>query len=439
MTTQTQAQYLLKTVYLSNEMIQQFAEDCILYKLFKKDNRWVKAGAGNAANTPAAYGMVWPVETTPNASVGSMSLASPNLIPPGGRQGTQAYANLQATTAGLLLDQILFDAANTDTSAFENVAERNMKTIFEDLNRNDSRIMWGDGNGLLGVVASISSLTITLSNTTSGRYFPLTKFFYVGQYITILTTGGATRAVNGVAVTAVDAVAGTITIADVGSAAAGDYIYNYQTFTAGDSAGIEPVGLRGIFGSTSSTLYGINPSTYSNWIPAKVVTTNTDPSEDFLEQLKAYIAIYGTSADCVVTHPLVLSKIGSLLRTYKRAVNTTDIPIGVDTAKDYQKLEGMQLVGVGTVYPDSNTPMGVDTNTFHLWMGKKDSIFVGEAKPVHWLDQSGNIFWPLPGSATVASPSKAQVVAYLAHFWQIGCYKRNAGALATNVNMLNVA
>lgn len=438
MTTLAEAGYLLKSVYLSNDMIEQFAEDTILFKLFKKDNRWVsKVGAGQGTNTPATYGMVWPVETGRNTRVGFFSVGSPSLLPPDGRSGAQASTNLAAGSASLLLDAILFDAAKNDDQVFENVAERNMSTIFEDLQNSESRVMWGNGNGQLGVVGSVSSQTITLDNTQSGRSLPVDKFMQVNALLTILSPAGVSRSVNGGLVTACNDVTGTITISgatSLASVVAGDLIYTYQSFIAGASAGIEPIGLNGYFGNNNAVA-GIDPATQSKWTPATIITNNTDPTEAILEQMRSYISTYGGRADTIVTHPLVISKFSIGLLQYKRILST-DIPGGVKSYDDAQKLEGPEMAGIGSLIPDSNTPLGAGNNTAWLWMGDKKTVFLGEAGPMHWMDEDGEILKPIVGSASLTSPSQAQYVAYLLHFWQMGVYRRRSGAMATSMNML---
>ncbi len=440
MTTLAEAGYLLKNVYLSNDQIEQFAEDTILFKLFTKDNRWVKeVGAGQGTNTPATYGMIWPVETGRNTRVGFMNLTTPALLPPDGRSGTQGYVNLAAGTASLLLDAILFEAAKKDDQVFENVAERNMTTLFEDMQNVESRVMWGNGNGQLGVVASVNGSVITLDNTLSGRFLPVTKFLQVNSIVTILSPAGADRTVDGAIVTACNDTTGTITISgtSLASVVAGDLIFTYQSMAVGQTVGIEPLGLNAYFGNTS-TVAGINPATYSKWTPAALITNNTDPSEAIIEQMRSYISTYGAKADVAVTHPLVISKGSIGLLQYKR-INSTDIPGGVKTYDDANKLEGPEL-GYGIkVIPDSNTPLGAGNNTAWFWMGNTKSVFLGEAGPMHWMDEDGQILKPIVGSASVTSPSYAQYVAYLLHFWQMGCYRRRSGAMATSVNMLVAA
>lgn len=441
MTTLAEAGYLLKSVYLSNDQIEQFAEDTILFKLFKKDNRWVKnVGAGQGTNTPTTYGMVWPIETGRNTRVGFFNLSSPSLLPPDGRSGAQAFTNLAAGSASLLLDAILFEAAKNDDQAFENVVERNMTTLFEDLQNSESRVMWGNGNGQLGVVGSVNGQVVTLDNSLSGRFLPVTKFTQVNALLTILSPTGTDRTVNGGLVTACNDITGTFTISagtSLASVQAGDFIYTYQSFTAGSSTGIEPLGLNAYFGN-NNTVAGVNPSTQSKWTPATIITNNTDPTEAVLEQMRSYISTYGAKANVAVTHPLVISKFSIGLLTYKR-ITSTDIPGGVKTYEDANKLEGPEMVGLGPIIPDSNTPLGAGNNTAWLWMGNKESIFLGEAGPMHWMDEDGQILKPIVGSASVSSPTQAQYVAYLLHYWQMGVYRRRSGAMATSMNMLVAA
>ena len=443
MTTLAEAGYLLKSVYLSNEQIEQFAEDTILFKLFKKENQWVKeVGAGQGTNTPTTYGMVWPIETGRNTRVGFFNPSSPNLLPPDGRTGTQAYANLGAGHASLLLDAILFEAAKNNDQVFENVAERNMSTIFEDIQNCESRVMWGNGSGQIGVVAAVNvgTLTVTLDNTLSGRFLPVTKFCQANSILTILSSAGAERSCDGIIVSSSNDVTGTITFSaapNLGNVQVGDLIYTYQSWTAGASAGIEPYGLNYYFGN-NSTAAGVNPSTYSKWTPAALITNNTDPSEAIIEQMRAYISVYGGKADVAITHPLVISKGAIGLLQYKR-IQSTDIPGGAKSFDDANKLEGPELGWGVKVLPDSNTPLGAGANTAWFWMGNSKAVFLGEAGPIHWMDEDGQILKPIVGSASVSSPSMAQYVAYLLHFWQMGCYRRRSGAMGTSFNMLVAA
>ncbi|HET9870480.1 MAG TPA: hypothetical protein VFR02_08295, partial [bacterium] len=99
MSAYTNIQYLLKNGYLNNEIIQQFAEDTVLYQVFEKDNKWVKAGAGQGQGAPLTYGMAWPIETQRNNSVGTFGVSSPNLLPGSTRSGVNAYTNLLASHA----------------------------------------------------------------------------------------------------------------------------------------------------------------------------------------------------------------------------------------------------------------------------------------------------------------------------------------------------
>ena len=303
--------------------------------------------------------------------------------------------------------------------------------------------MWGNGNGVLGTVASVNTGTgvVTLAANVAGSFLPLTKFIQPNQYVTILSPTGADRTMDGILVSATNDATGTFTVptgGGIGNIVAGDVVVNFQSWFAGASAGIEPIGLTGMYGN-QNTLFGINPTSHSKWIPGTIVTNNTDPTENFLEQMKAYIGIGGATPDVILTHPLVVSKYGSSLLTYKRAVNKDKIPGGVETSNNYQKLEGPDFIGVGPMIPDSNTPTGSQANTFCMWMGKTDSVFIGEAGPMHWMDEDGQMLDKITAGASITSQSLAQYVGYIEHFWQIGCYRRKSGAFANNVNMLVAA
>jgi hypothetical protein len=440
MPTLAEAQYLFKTKYVTNDKIEQFATDRVMHLLFKKNNQWIsKLSGGQGSGTPAQYGMVWPIEDVRNNSFGMIQLTNPALVPPGSRQGTQAYANLAGSSIGVTFDSILFDASQTDETSFDNVVTRNLNSAFTDAQTQESRILWGDGSGQLGIIGAINGTTITLSTTFGGRPYPVTKFLQPGTLVTFLTSGYVAIAnQTGIEITATDDNAGTFDVADVTGLNVGDYIFLYQSHFAASSTGIEPIGIRGIFGSTS-TLYGIDPATHSKWVPAVVITDNTDPTEDFLAQMKAYIGIGGDRGTHVVTHPLVMEKHASFLKTYKRYNDTQVIGSGVKTPNQYQDLAGLDIVGVGPMIPDNNTPMAATDDAFNLAMFNVDAVFCGEARPMHWDQEDGDMLAKIVGGATVSSPSYARYVGYLVHFWQTGCYRRKSGAFASSVNYLKSA
>ena len=342
--------YLLKTVFLTNDDIEQFAEDDILHQIFEKDNRWVTnvgAGQGDTTNTPAAYGMQWPIEDIRNTGWGAFSLQTPALVPPNVRQGAQAYTNLAATSIGLILDAFVFEAAKKDMQVFQNVVSRNMKTIFEDNKNQEARVMWGNGNGVLGTVSAINTGTgvVTIAPNVAGNFTPLTKFLQVGQLVTFLAPAGTSRSMAGTTITAMSISNGTITIATGGNIAniqVGDVIVNYQSWVGGSSVGQEPMGLSGIHGS-SSNLFWVAVATHPLWVPAYTSSNNNDPSDAFLEYVRSQIALGGKQADICISHPLVVSKWGQGQMTYKRVLGTKsdfEVAGGIKTYESTQEVKG---------------------------------------------------------------------------------------------------
>lgn len=441
----TNLAYLLKSVYEDNDLLEQFAKNTVLRQVFKTDSRWVtklSAAQGNSTNTPAAYGMIWPIEDTRNNSVGMYSLSSPTLLPPTTRQGAQAFVNLAGSSLGVIFDSILFTAATGGDESFGNVVSRQMKTTFEDFDNFESRVMWGNGNGVLGTVGAINTGTgvVTLTQA-SGSFYPLTLFLSAGQYVTFLSPTGTDRSMSGVLISATSDVNGTITIptgGNIANIAVGDVIVGWQSWVGGASAGVEPIGLNGMF-ANNNNLFNITVSAHPKWVPATIVTNNTDPTEAFIEQLRMNIVTAGAKPKMAITHPFVVSKYGTSLYTYKRYMNTTKIMGGAETYEEAQTPQGPEYPGVGPVVADANTPTGPQSNTFQMWMGDNESIFVGESAPIHWMDQDEAILKFVIGGASATSQSQAQYVGYLEHIWQLGCFRRKSNAFATNVNSLVVA
>ncbi len=445
--TLTDAVYLFKSVYQDNELMEQFAENTTTRQIFKNTgSQWLSklgAGQGNTSNSPAAWGLVWPIEDVRNNSVGAYSLSNPTLNPPTIRQGAQAYMSLMASSLGVVFDSILFTAANDDEKAFENVVKRNITTTNTDFENYESRVMWSNGNGVLGVVGAVNTGTgvITLTQSATQSFYPLTLFLSPNQYVTILSPTGADRTMDGILVSAISRTNGTITVptgGGIGNVQAGDVIVGNQSWVAGQSAGQEPIGITGQFGNTNN-LFNVNTTNHSSWVPASITTNNTDPTTSFVEQMRMGIVNGGAKPDCIITHPYVVSKYSLALETFKRYNDTTKIEGGVQSYDRAQKPEGPEYPGIGPMYADNNTPLGVQANTFCMYMGDTKSVFMGESDPIHWMDQDESMFKFIVGSASISNPSIAQYVGYLEHHWQFGCFRRISNALATNVNALLVA
>lgn len=427
--------YLLKNMYMDNKTIEQWAAATLLYQLFKRDSKFVKGTAKD-------QGFLWPIEDERNTRGGAFPLSGSNamkFIPPGGRTGTQGSSTLKGTEIGVIFDDILFEAAKDSDQAFYNVTKRNMSTLFEDAKNQDSRMLWGDGSGVLGTVGSINGNVITLADTGM-RFSPLTLFLRPGQLVTFLHSNYDTIAnYAGISIVASDDVNGQIEIDDASGLVEGDVIVMYLAHDAGSTTGNEPTGLISMFGNTSS-LFNIDPDDYPRWVPGYLSSTPTDPTTQLFRQMFTGIRTKGgdSSKKSLISHPTVQDKYGLSFEQLQRIVNSSEIPAGLKISGDLNALKGLEIADIGTLYADLNTPQGTEPNTFYLWMGNPDKMAIEQAGDMHWFEQSGQVLWPLIGSAAVGSETVARWVAYAVHYWEPILFKRNSGGLHTAVNCLTV-
>lgn len=426
--------YLLKQMYMDNESIEQWAKATLLYQVFNRDSKYVKG-------TAKSSGFSWPIEDVRNTRGGAVPMTGSNamkFIPPGGRQGVQASSTLKMSEIGVIFDDVLFDAAKDGQQAFYNVTKRNMTTLFEDARNMENRMMWSDGSGVLATIGAVTSGTVLTLADSGLRYFPLTLYLRPGQLITFLTSAYASiSSQSGITITEVDDEAGTITVADTTGLNAGDVITNYFAHDAGSTTGNEPTGLLAIHGD-DDTLFGIDPDDHPLWVPGYQLTGNTDPTDAVIKLANTRIKMKGGNANkkVILSSPLAQDKYAQALYQMRRAVNTTDIKGGVDGSNDLNKPDGIDIANVGEFYADLSCPQGLDPNTSRMWIGDPTKQFVEQASDLHWFEQSGQVLWPLIGSASVGSESVARWVAYAVHYWEICTMKRNAGGMLHSVNVL---
>ena len=146
MPTLSQADVWLKTVYLSSEEIEQYNKNTLMYQLFKKDSTFRKGGG---------LQVEWPIMDVRNTGGGAIDTSTMALLPPGSHNGADATDTLRITEWGVFFDSILFHAAVTDEQAFMNVVDMEMTKVFDDMKNGESRMMWGDGTGVIGTIATI--------------------------------------------------------------------------------------------------------------------------------------------------------------------------------------------------------------------------------------------------------------------------------------------
>lgn len=168
-------------------------------------------------------------------------------------QFTVGLKNLYGT---LEISDKALRASQNNEGAFVNLLNDEMKSLVDSSAFNLGRMLYGDGTGKLGTVASLSSNVVTL-DTVNGIFEGMAVDFYTSAGVAIVNCQGRL-------VSAVDRANKTITIA--GATLSSTVIVSGVTVHLQGSYGKEITGLGAIF-SSSATLYGATRSGRSFMTP----------------------------------------------------------------------------------------------------------------------------------------------------------------------------
>jgi hypothetical protein len=162
----------------------------------------------------------------------------------GSHKGTNFTITTQADYGKVIIPRKLMKQAGSNKGAIVDLFQTEVDSGFRVLSNSMASATYGDGSGAIGVVGSLSSNTVTLSNTSTVVNFD------VGQVVIAATakSGGTLRA-STMTVTAVDRDAGTVTFGGgvVAALAAADFL-----FIDGDR-GAKMTGLDGWLPGTAPT------------------------------------------------------------------------------------------------------------------------------------------------------------------------------------------
>ncbi len=192
----------------------------------------------------------------------------------------------------------LIAATKSDIGAFLKEATATINASVEGHMQKINLELYGDGTGSIGQVASISSLTITLTVAAD------TRRFEVGMTIVgcATLTGGTPSATPGV-VTAVDYNAGTVTV----SALPTGLTTNWYIFVDGDY-GAAASGLKAIFPITapgpSDSFWGVNRSVSPVRMAGNRLVATGAPISEALTDLASLIDFQGGKPDIAIVNTL---------------------------------------------------------------------------------------------------------------------------------------
>lgn len=249
--------------------------------------------------------------------------ASGGTLPTAGNQGyTDERVRTKRNYGRIEIDGELIRTAKSDQGSFVRAVDSETQGVVDDLKRDYSRQLWGDGTGRIATCGTTTaSTTVVLAATTPAS---IMNFLEVGSVIDIGTSGSSASVASSVTVTDVDPSNHTITIS--GSAIS---TTSSNIVSQAGSYGNEITGLQAIVAATG-TLHNVNPSTYSVW-KSYVDSTGGNPTElKFQKGIHETRSKSGKDIKSVLTTAGVYRGYYAQLQSRQRFVNTQTLDGGFE-------------------------------------------------------------------------------------------------------------
>lgn len=195
-----------------------------------------------------------PVPTGFSGGVGSGTLPTGNLA-----SYEDAVLTAKKVYAVCEIDRETIKAASSDEGAFIKETKHVVQKTVESYVRNSSRILWGNGDGSLGVssaanaggTAAAPTIAITAASWKEAN-------FEENDYVNIGSTNNAYAVGNVWEITGIDATTRVLTLARISGAVDLTADAAAKTVYMQNSKDNDPHGLKNICDATTGTLYGIN-------------------------------------------------------------------------------------------------------------------------------------------------------------------------------------
>lgn len=201
---------ILKTIWPQSDITDLFFDDSPLFAMLPKDTNWT----GENRVVAVQYGQV-------NGRSSAYDKARTN-------SDKSKVAKMTISTADNFavwqVEHKLISLSRNDKGSIVRAVERETKSAMKKFKRSLAFMVYGNGGGAIGQVASVSTNTFTVKDSRSLRYIE------EGDVLALSTTdgsaGGSPTRSGTMKVTGVDIDAGTFTVdSAISGAAANDYIF----------------------------------------------------------------------------------------------------------------------------------------------------------------------------------------------------------------------
>jgi len=379
---------------------------------------------GSVAGTMIGQQAQVPIHSGRNGGYTSTLPAGGALNPAGQQEVDQALYTMVYHWFQIALETAALAQSGSNSQSIIAAKDLEMKGAIDDMSKQCSRQLVGNGDGVLAVLAgNASSATIPLLTTGYGRSSLVRGHIHAGQTVDIGAVGTPGSTVQGAKIIAVDkqVAAPSITL-DAPVVVAANAVLTIANPNGTTVANPELNGFRNIAGSNAS-LGGINPATagFDWWAPALVDNTTTTLTLDGpLNLQQAVFEQTGEFATSVFTSPKQAREFYSLLQNQVRFAGEMGMGAG-----NVGGLVGLSWNGQGiNVVPDI-----ADRDWYNLTLADFVRVTGGITTPT-WTSElegsGGDVRW---------SPGTTSFVEGLVWPFQIGVQRRNTHAAMTNLTV----
>lgn len=347
----------------------------------------------------------FPIRTKRNAGIGYRSEMEP--LPNAGRQSYESvHVPLLYGYGVVKLSAQAMKLAESNAQSFASALDREMTGLKDDVAKDQNRVAYGDGSGLMCTVVTDGSNTAVVDNI---------QYMEVGQIVDIRAiSGGAPLAVDReiTVVAAGTYPGGTITYdgADVTTTSSYGF-YRAGNFASGTSR--EPTGFSKIAASTGA-LHNIDPASVGLWAGKLIDNSGTNRalSEALMIQMCDNIRTSGSKVSVIFSGLGVRRAYFNLLTQQRRYPQTKEFAGGFEAlAFNYGK--------------EIPVVEDVDCQPSRQYYMTESEIKIYREKAWHWADDDGNVLKWVPGYDAFTG--------YIRQYSEMGTSKRNAHGIIKDI------
>lgn len=308
----------------------------------------------------------FPVKVKRNTGLGYR--AESGQLPNSGNQGyAEVHVPLRYGYGRVRYTGQLMELAKTNVQAFTNAMEAENEGLKDDIAKDSSRIIYGDGSGL---IASLTDATTSATHTVDN-----TQWLQEGMLVDVLvrSSGSATGGLQSVTVNSIDTAAGTVTLSSSWTSTTLQGIYRAGSY------GQEPSGMANIV-NNAGILHTLDPATTSVWKSTVNGNTGTPRplSEGIMIGLCDDIRRVGGKTSLIMTSLGVRRSYFNLLVQQRRYPNTQEFAGG---------FTGLAF-NYGTEIP---VVEDVDHPPKKMHFLQEDQFKIYRSRPWHWMDDDNSI------------------------------------------------